>query len=90
MNILKKTKSSKELVNIGTYNIYVVLNTFMEGLQEFGDEFSNFVVIFRHFFLDWLARCKDFRECQKKKGTPYNSIIQLVSTRRLTLGPAIY
>ena len=60
MNALKKKKSAKELMNIGTFNIHVVHNAFMKGHHKFGEESSKFVVILRHFFFGWPARCKAF------------------------------
>ena len=54
MSALKKKKSSKELANIETCNIHAVHNALMKGLQEFGEESSDFVVILRYFF-PWMA-----------------------------------
>ena len=88
-NAEKKKVTGKGMLNIGTCNIHIIHNAFLKGLQVFGEESSDFVILVHSFFDGWPARCEDYRKCQKKVGVPENAFMKHVPSRWLTIGRAL-
>ena len=73
--IIKKKVTRKGMVNIDTWNIHIIHNAFLKGLQVFREESSNFVILVHSFFDGWPSYCEDYWKCQKKVRVPENAFI---------------
>ena len=65
-NAEKKKLTGNWMLNIGTCNIHIIHNAFLKGLQVFGEESFDFVILVHSFFDVWPARFEDYQKCQIK------------------------
>ncbi|KAE8738402.1 hypothetical protein FOCC_FOCC016123 [Frankliniella occidentalis] len=77
------------LLDAGTCNLHILHNSFLEGLKVFGLEVSDLVVLVHKFFCDFPARIESFQTVQQMKKVPQNMFLKHVSSRWLTLSPAV-
>ena len=78
-----------KLVDIGSCNLHVVLNSFGEGLGVFGTEAENLCLELYYWFKCSAARKEDFKSVQIELDLDENFILRHISCRWLSLQPAI-
>ncbi|KAL4152998.1 hypothetical protein QTP88_000831 [Uroleucon formosanum] len=83
-----KSSRGHGLIDIGSCNINIVHNAFLKGLDNYGSDVSEFVIIVYYFFKGWPKRWEDYSIIQNEKGIPFHRFIKHCSSRWLTLGAA--
>ena len=65
-NAEKKKMKGKGMLNIGTCNILIIRNAFLKGLQVFGEESSDFVILVYSFLTAGLHVVKTIKSAKRK------------------------
>ena len=78
----------KGLVKIGSCNIHVVHNAFLQGLKILGTDVSDLVLKLYYFFHNFPVRREDFQKIQVELKIAEHNFVKHVESRWLTLGPA--
>ena len=77
------------MFNVDTCNIHKIHNTFLKGLQVFGEESSDLVILVHSYYDGWPAHCEDYPKCQKKVRVPENAFVKHVPSHWLTIRRAL-
>lgn len=78
------TDRKKPLLSIGFCNIHTLHNGFLKGVEEFGQDTSEFIIAIYYFFKGWPVRLEDFEKIQQELGLPTHRFIKHVTSRWLT------
>ena len=60
----------------------------MKGLESFGSDASDFIILVYNYFNNWPSRWEDFCKILEKLSVPSHRFLKHVSSRWLTLEPA--
>lgn len=94
-NVMKSLKRKLKqdvnpaLVNIGECTLHKVHNAFAKGINAFGDNVESALLDAYHFFKNSAVRSATLKTNQKCLGLPDGVLLRHVSSRWLTLGPAL-
>lgn len=84
-----KKGTNSSLLDLGSCNIHIIHNAFLKGVESFYPELQIFLVSIVYFFKDWPTRSFDYETVQLLKKVPKHHFIKHISTRWLTMGPAV-
>ena len=88
-NADKKKFIETGMLNVGTCNIHIIHNAFLKGLQVFGEESFDFVILMHSFFDGLPACCEDYQKCQIKWEYQRMLFIKHVPSHWLMIGRAL-
>jgi len=74
----------KSLIDIGTCNIHIVHNAYLNGLSKFGDA-SDLILLIYHYFDGYPSRWEEFVSILNDLELPTKHFIKHVTSRWLTL-----
>lgn len=89
LNEKVKVDRNRPLIDIGFCNLHLLHNAFMKGLVEFGINASDLVIALYHYFDGWPSRREDFNTVLAEKNFKEVNLIKHVTSRWLTLEPAV-
>lgn len=76
---------SKNLINIGTCSIHTIHNAFLKGIDKFGENAEQLIILIYYYFKGWPTRWEEFETILDKLKLPIRRFIKHVPSRWLTL-----
>lgn len=94
-NVMKSLKKklmhdvNPTLLNIGECSLHKIHNTFAKGIEAFGNNVESTLMDAYHFFKNSAVQSAVLKENQRCLGLPESVFLRHVSSRWLSLGPAL-
>ncbi|XP_034248692.1 uncharacterized protein LOC117649763 [Thrips palmi] len=83
-----KEVRGKGLMDAGSCNVHILHNSFLSGLEVFGEEVSHLVIAIYEYFDGFPSRVEEYKKSQLETKVPDHVFIKHVTSRWLTLSGA--
>ena len=89
-NVKAKCPEYNGFVDIRTYNIHIIHNSFGKGIEKYGKDCEQLAIDLHSLFKYSAARHEDFRELQLNLGLEQRIFLECTSLRWLSIGPSVW